>query len=564
MAISKESTAGGFDLYCCVGAAKTEQCERYQSTAGARNELLERFANDQGLTVDFTTPIFPTLNTQDSAIEDQDEQGVAVPKIDKPSSWRNGKRELWIMIKSGIPIILTSLLAQSLQMASVLSLGHLGKAELAAASLASMTASITALSVSQGATTALDTLCSQAWGAGRHQALGLHLQRMGILVVVFYFCFVLPVWLNAEHIFNALGQGASLSANAALYLKYLAAGAPGFMLFECVRRYLQAQGIMHASTYCLFIVAPVNAFTNFFLVHRVHLGLPGAAIATAISYWLEMILICLYVLFVDGRAGWGGWSRDVVPIWLQKLMRMDTHKTQDTTGWQTMIKLAIPGIFMVCSDWWSWEVAALAASFLGEAPLAAQAILLTSVSLTFQSPNAVGIAATNRIGNLLGAGYYNTARLASYCGIGLATFLALLNSIVLITFKDSWGYLFNNDPDVLAIVAQVLVLAAAFQLADGLAAVEGGCLRGLGKQAIGSYINIVGYYVIGIPLGLALCFKFDMGLEGIWIGLSAALFLICIMQITVLSRVNWEAESEKARIMYESVPPHEDTVGHHV
>jgi MATE family multidrug resistance protein len=95
---------------------------------------------------------------------------------------------------------------------------------------------------------------------------------------------------------------------------------------------------MNASTWVLLIVAPINALNNYLLVwyEPISLGFIGAPIATSFTYWLQLILLLLYIKFVRGHEAWGGWS-------------MEAFK-----DWWPFIQLAIPGIFMVCSEWWSW------------------------------------------------------------------------------------------------------------------------------------------------------------------------------------------------------------------
>lgn len=123
-----------------------------------------------------------------------------------------------------------------------------------------------------------------------------------------------------------------------IFLRYLLIGAPANIAFEGVKKFCQAQGIMNASTWVLLIVAPINALNNYLLVwyEPVSLGFIGAPIATSFTYWLQLILLLLYIRYVRGYEAWGGWS-------------LEAFK-----DWWPFIQLAIPGIFMVCSEWWSW------------------------------------------------------------------------------------------------------------------------------------------------------------------------------------------------------------------
>ena len=210
-------------------------------------------------------PIKPILNecgtadygsvkpTPPSTAEDQTdiEEGDG---IEETTTWR---RELYLLVKGTLPMLLSFFLQFSEQFAGVFSLGHLGRVQLAAASLASMTAAITGLTIFTGIASSLDTLCSQAHGNGQRHALGLHTQRCLLLELI---CFI-PisiVWLNVETIMLSLKQDPELAYLCGRFLKFYWFGAPGYAIFEALKRYQQAQNIFHASTCVLLITAPLN------------------------------------------------------------------------------------------------------------------------------------------------------------------------------------------------------------------------------------------------------------------------------------------------------------------
>lgn len=178
------------------------------------------------------------------------------------TTWRT---EFIVLTKYSLPLILTCLLQYSLSGASVVAVGHLGKTELGAVSLAIMTSNVTGYCVYAGLATSLDTLCAQAYGSGKPHLVGLHVQRM----VYFLWIVTVPIaaiWVSATRILLWITPERECAELAGLFLKILIAGAPGFALFEAGKRFVQAQGLFNANLYVLLTCAPLNAFMNWLFV----------------------------------------------------------------------------------------------------------------------------------------------------------------------------------------------------------------------------------------------------------------------------------------------------------
>lgn len=177
-----------------------------------------------------------------------------------------------------------------------------------------MTANITGLAIFQGLATSLDTLCAQAYGSGHKHLVGLQIQRM----VCFLLLLCIPLiglWLNATKILALMIPEYRTAELAGQYLKVYLIALPAFIVFEGGKRFVQAQGLFHATTYVLLIAAPFNAFLNWYFVWHLGWGFIGAPISVVITQWLIPILLILYVYYVDGRQCWGGFSKRALSNW---------------------------------------------------------------------------------------------------------------------------------------------------------------------------------------------------------------------------------------------------------
>ncbi|KAF7348491.1 RNA helicase [Mycena venus] len=487
--------------------------------------------------------IIPTENTPLLSTEPQvpriEERHVQDSELSTAAIYLS---ELRILTKYSLPVFGTHLLEYSLIMAPVLSIGHLdsGTTALAGITLGSMTASVSGFSILQGFVSALDTLLPPAWTSPQPKLVGLWSQRMAVVMgaalIPMYF-----IWFNAEAILLGLKQDPEVAHLAALYLKWVSLGLPAYAFNLISRRYFQSQGLFAVPTRIVIIAAPINALLNYILVwgpEPIRLGFIGAPIATACAFNLICLMNICYGLFVAPRTAWHPFSR------------------RSFTSLGVILHLGLSGVGQTASEWWAWELVALAASLLGPVSLATQSILLSSASTTYQAPFALSVATSVRIGNLLGEFNSKRAKVAANTSILMALALSMIFSAMFMVFRKSWAYLFNDDEVVVELVAAILPLVALFQVFDGTGAVTGGILRARGKQMTGALLNLSAYYIIGIPFGAYLAFNWDLGLHGLWIGLTVSLVYCAVFGTLLCVRTDWDREVRKvvARINAENKP----------
>ena len=260
----------------------------------------------------------------------------------------------------------------------------------------------------------------------------------------------------------------------------------------------------------------------------------------------QFLLSLIYCVFMAPRTAWSGFTWAIF-----KDLRPN-------------IILGLAGFASVASEWWAWEVVGIASAYLGTANLGANSVLGTSASLLYQLPYGLCVATAVRVGNLVGAGYPHASKTSAHVALWMAVVISLVNSTLLLGLKKNWGRLFSSDDVVVRIVAggllspltlvlypkhltdpvlssDIMPLVGLFQLADGVTAAAMGVLRGTGLAPLGAQINLIGYWVIGIPLGMLLTFhpKLHLGLYGLWTGLTTALMFTAVGAVFVISKIKW-------------------------
>lgn len=201
---------------------------------------------------------------------------------------------------------------------------------------------------------------------------------------------------------------------------------------------------------------------------------------------------------------------------------------------------------MVEAEYLAFEILVLAAAHLSTAHLAAQTILATLNGSLWQIPFSISIAASTRVAQHIGAGSTNIAKVSALVAF-IGTFVvAAIDAALLFSLRDYLPQIFTNDLEVIVLVAYTLPLVAVMQLFDGLAAYCNGVLRGIGRQAIGGWVNLWCYYTVAIPLSFWAAFRLHWGLEGLWTGVTVALIMVTGMEGVALMKLNWQKSADDA------------------
>ncbi|KAM3869290.1 multidrug and toxin extrusion protein 1-like [Diretmus argenteus] len=406
--------------------------------------------------------------------------------------------------------------------------GRLGKTELAGVSLAIAVTNVTGISIGTGLASACNTLMSQTYGSGNLKQVGVILQRGALILLLA--CF--PCWavlINTQHILLAVRQSPEVARISQMYVEIFMPALPAAFIYQLLGQYLQNQGIMWPQVITAALGNVLNAIINYIFLYMLDMGVVGSAAANAISQFTLAVFLYVYICLGGlHKATWGGWSGEC----LQE--------------WGPFIHVAIPSMFMHCLEWWLYEIGGFLAGLISEIELDAQSIVYMLASIAYMVPQGFSVAASVRVGNALGAGNTEQAVLTSKVSLICALTASCFVGAFLGVSKDVIGYIFTTEKDIVRRVADVMSMYGFIHLADATAGVSGGIIRGAGKQMVGAWCNLVGFYFIGFPIGVSLMFAAKMGIVGLWSG-----FLICVMIQSIfflifLYKLNWKKASEEA------------------
>ncbi|XP_026216065.1 multidrug and toxin extrusion protein 1-like isoform X2 [Anabas testudineus] len=440
------------------------------------------------------------------------------------------RTEMVQLFKLAGPVVISQLMVFMISIVSIVFCGHLGKTELAGVSLAAAVVNISGVSIGTGLSTAFDTLISQTYGSGNLKRVGVILQR-GILILLLA-CF--PCWavlINTEPLLLAVKQSPEVASLSQLYVKIFMPALPATFMYQLQGRYLQNQGIIWPQVITGAIGNVLNAVINYVFLFPLDLGVAGSAAANVISQYVLAVVLYIYICWRGlHKATWGGWSLDC----LQE--------------WGPFVQLAIPSMLMLCLEWWMFEVGGVLAGVISEAELGAQSIVYQLAVVAYMFPLGISAAASVRVGNALGAGNVEQAKLSCKVPIICAFIISCIVGASFSSARKVIGYIFTKEQEILDRVADVMFIFGFMHVADGIAGVTGGVLRGAGKQLIGALCNLVGYYFIGFPIGVSLMFALNMGIVGLWTGLSICVLMQSVFFVTYLWKLDWKKAAEEALV----------------
>jgi MATE family multidrug resistance protein len=431
------------------------------------------------------------------------------------------------------PIVLSEIFQNTLPIVDLAFVGNLGKDELGAAALATVWFNLWNAAM-LGFLTATDTMLAQSFGAGKYKTFAMWtgnsivIATVAALIASGFIALCGPCLL-------VLGQDPDLAYQAGQFSYRLLPGLIPYYVFKVLTKYLQAQNQVSPGVYIGLLANGVNVFVNWFFIYELNMGLYGAPWATSVTRIGEFLLIVLYIR----------WKRSE----LIETLPIISMKNLEKRIIMPFIKLSISGALAFACEAWSFEVTTILAGLLGTVSLDAHVITLSVATFFYLSfPFAVGLAASLRVGQLIGEGRSGDAKRSSLVSYGISITIQLILTAILYPCSQLLGDIFSNDDEVSELVARLIPISCLFMMGDAAQATSGGVLRGLGKQSLVLKLNIVAFWLLAIPVGSLLTFVADVGVAGVWWGFVVGIYISAAIGLWILKRMDWKAQGEEAKL----------------
>ena len=454
-------------------------------------------------------------------------------------------KEFSYNIRLALPIITGMLGHTIVSIVDNVMVGKLGPAELAAVSLGNSFVFI-AMSLGIGFSTAITPLVAEADGKknieeGRsafHHGLYLCTILGVILFGIIYF---------SKPLISFMGQPEHVVTLAKPYLDIVAFSLIPLIMFQAYKQFADGMSETKYSMWATILGNITNVVLNYLFIYGIwifpELGIVGAAVGTIAS---RFVMLGYMHYMMNKRKKFHPFFKGFSLKEIKREVNLKIIKLGSPSAMQMFFEVAL----FTGAIWLSGR--------LGTTSQAANQVALSLASFTFMFAMGLSVAAMIRVGNQKGLGDFHKLRLVAFSIFLLATILEIAFATIFFLFHEQLPTIFvdlkdvanfTENLEVVTIAAQLLLVAAIFQISDGLQVVVLGALRGLQDVKVPMYITFVAYWVIGFPISIYLGIFTSLGATGIWIGLlagltAAALFLFIRFNSEtkklILNKVNGE------------------------
>ena len=440
--------------------------------------------------------------------------GFMVPPV-QPISFRAVRQEFGPTLRLALPLVLAEIGWMSMGVVDTIMVGRLPNSAVAIGATGLGQSLYHSVAIfGAGLLLGMDTFVAQAHGRedicdARHSLVNgvfLALVLTPVLMVLVWF------WpMLMQH----FGVSQLLVGPMRPFLSALNWGTLPLLGYFALRRYLQAVHVVRPIMFALISANVVNFVGDWVLIYG-HLGFHAMGIrGSGWSTCLARIYMALVMLFtvvsIESKRGMRRWMSEA---------RIDFQRIRD------LLSLGTPAATQILLEIGAFSAATAFCAKLGPVQLSGHEIALNCAAFTYMVPLGISSAAAVRVGYQLGRGNPAKAHLAGWSAILLGAGFMAAMGLIFVTLPQPIARIFTPDPTVVQVGAKLLLVAAAFQLFDGIQTVATGALRGSGDTRSPMFANLVAYWFIGLPAGYFLCFRFGLGALGVWIGLCVGLVMI--------------------------------------
>ncbi|XP_027085904.1 protein DETOXIFICATION 40-like [Coffea arabica] len=439
--------------------------------------------------------------------------------------------ELRLLFRLAAPAVMVYMINNLMSISTRMFAGQLGNLELAAASLGNQGIQLFAYGLMLGMGSAVETLCGQAYGAQRYNMLGVYLQRSTVVLVLTGLP-VTVVYVLSKPLLLWLGESKSVASAAAVFVYGLIPQIFAYAVNFPIQKFLQAQSIVAPSAYISLGTLFLHVLLCWISVYKIGLGLIGASLVLSLSWWIIVIGQFVYIVLSDKcKTTWTGFTLEAF------------------TGLGEFVKLSAASAVMLCLETWYMQILVLISGLLPnpELSLDSLSICLAVNGLLFMVSVGFNAAASVRVGNELGAGNPKSAAFAVFMVNFVSFVVAVVEAIIVLSLRHVISYAFTSGETVANAVSDLCPFLAVTLILNGVQPVLSGVAVGCGWQAYVAYVNVGCYYVVGIPLGCLLGFKYKLGAKGIWSGMIGGTMMQTLILVWSTFRTDWNKEVEKAR-----------------
>ena len=426
------------------------------------------------------------------------------------------KFELRALIRLAFPVALSQVALFAMQIVDTMFVGRLGAIPLGGVSVANAyfgTVMVTGVGLLLG----LDFWIAKSFGAGQTEEAHSYTAQ-GLWLATFIAIPSTLLLYFARSTFTFFGIDENINQQASVYLSLLCWSLYPTLIYIVLKQYLQALNNPVPTLVILIVANLVNILANWVFVFG-HLGftargIEGAALATLVSRVFMIVALLIYLLIHE-------WNRK--PSLLRASFKYSREKISQLT------RLGIPASGQLLLEVSAFSLSTLMAGKLGAIPLSAHQIVLQIASITFMIPLGISSATSVRIAQALGGGQPKRAARIGWLALALGGGFMACTGIGLYVFQLPILGLFTDDRAIIQTAGTLLLIAALFQVFDGIQVVGSGALRGVGNTRTSMLSNLFGHWIIGLPTSYFLCLVLHYGIRSLWIGLSLGLISVALL-----------------------------------